>query len=66
MILLDNIIFKLQSKGGVTNVWKSILEQVKNSEMDFGFIGDPEFSCKNKIRIFSDLKFPTVITRPNL
>lgn len=63
MILLDNIIFKLQSKGGVTNVWKSILEQVKNSEMDFGFIGDPEFSCKKTIRIFSDLKFPTVITR---
>ena len=38
MILIDNIIFDIQSRGGVSNVWKSILKALRNSDLEFKII----------------------------
>lgn len=66
MILLDNIIFELQSQGGITNVWKAVVKQAVQSEMNIGFLGvfpEEEMNGKNDIQIFPDLKLPLYIRR---
>lgn len=51
MLLLDNIIFDIQNRGGVTNVWKSILFAIKKSNLDFKII---KSNNKYQYEILSD------------
>ena len=63
MIILDNIIFKLQNRGGVTNVWKAIVNTiVNNDDVNVVFVDDPKIK-RLKAKILKDSNLPLFIRR---
>lgn len=62
-MILDNIIFELQNRGGVTNVWQAIINSViKDDDIEVEFI-DNDLSRYPKQKILSDIKLPLILRR---